>query len=275
MEKRVSISIVTPSFKQAGFIERTILSVANQQVDAIVEHRIVDGGSTDGTVEILEKYKHKILFTTESDRGMSDALNKGFSSCSGEILGWLNSDDQYLPGTLQKVADYFRANPDCQWLYGNCKMVDEHDREVRKWITAYKVRKSADFSFQRLLVENFISQPAVFFRRSALEQAGPIDLSLPTAMDYDLWLRMAKHSKPGYINDFLASFRVHRDSISARKFREQFEEQYQIHRRYDQKKTALFRHRTTILLIISVYSVFNMYFCAKDWIWRRLNTKRA
>jgi len=260
MTQICKISIVTPSLNQAAFIERTIRSVLTQQVDKSVEHIVVDGGSTDGTIEILERFSQNIRFTSETDRGMSDALNKGFSLCSGEIIGWLNSDDLYLPGTLQKVADFFSNHPDCMWLYGNCRMVDEHDNEIRKWITAYKIRKSAVFSFKRLLVENFISQPTVFFRRIALEQAGPVDINLPTAMDYDLWLRLAKLGKPGFINDFLASFRVHRGSISARSYRKQFEEQYLIHKRYDQNKLLLLKHRIMISLIVSVYSAMNLNF---------------
>ncbi len=267
MTQTHKISIVTPSLNQSEFIERTILSVISQQVNAEVEYIVVDGGSTDGTMKILERFSRVINFTSEPDNGMSDALNKGFSSSAGEILAWLNSDDLYLPGTLQKVVDYFNAHPDCLWLYGNCTMIDEADSEIRKWITSYKIRKSADFSFQRLLVENFISQPAVFFRRSAFEQAGAVDTSLPTAMDYDLWLRLAKLGKPGFINDFLASFRVHSGSISARSYRKQFEEQYQIHKKYDRKRLALLKHRLMILLIVSVYSLFNLYFCFKVWVW--------
>jgi GT2 family glycosyltransferase len=225
----------------------------------VVEHIVVDGGSTDGTLAILEKYHGNIRYTSESDRGMSDALNKGFKNATGEVIGWLNSDDIYLPGTLQKVSDFFRNNPGCSWVYGNCRMVDEEDREVRRWITAYKVWKSKDFSYNRLLVENFISQPAVFFRKSAIEEAGLLDVNLPTAMDYDLWLRLARIGKPGYINDFLAGFRIHRGSISARSFRKQFEEQYSIHLRYDRNKTRLFKHRMMISVIVTVYTMMQLF----------------
>ncbi len=253
------ISVVTPSLNQGGFIERTIQSVQNQIVDAEVEHIVIDGGSTDETLDILKGYGSKIRFTSGPDRGMSDALNTGFALCTGEIVGWLNSDDLFLPGTLQKVADYFSGHPDCLWLYGNCNMVEENDREVRKWITAYKVRKSARFSYRRLLVENFISQPSVFFRKSIFEKTGMLDINLKTAMDYDLWLRFSTLGKPGVIPDFLASFRVHQRSISARNIRKQFEEQYAIHQRYDQNKFRLFRHRTMIFLIVGVYTALHFF----------------
>jgi glycosyltransferase involved in cell wall biosynthesis len=251
----VKFSIITPSFNQAGYIGRTLDSVVKQQVNFPVEHLVIDGGSTDGTLAILEKYSGSIRYISEPDQGMQEALNKGFAIASGDIIGWLNSDDTYMPGALQKVADYFDRHPDCLWLYGNCRMVDENDHEVRKWITAYKNRLSGKFSYNRLLVDNFISQPAVFMRRHALESAGPIDPELPTAMDYDLWLRLAKLGFPGYLNENLACFRLHRQSISARNYRKQFEEQYQIHARYDHNLWRLMHHRIKIRLIVLIYGL--------------------
>ena len=252
------ISIVTPSFNQAGFIERTIQSVLKQQVDKEVEYIVIDGGSTDGTTDILKKFGERLRFTSGPDKGMSDALNQGFAMCTGEVIGWLNSDDLYIPGTLQTVAGYFTDHPDCLWVYGKCLMVDENDREIRKWITSYKARKAAVFSYRRLLVENFISQRSGFFRRSIFEKTGFLDINLKTAMDYDLWLRFARLGEPGVIHDFLASFRVHHQSISARNFRKQFQEQYSIHQRYDQNKFRLFKHRVMIFMIVGIYSLLQL-----------------
>jgi glycosyltransferase involved in cell wall biosynthesis len=253
------ISVVTPCFNQAGFIERTLDSVLGQQVEAPVEHIVIDGGSTDGTLDVLKKHAGSIRYISEADHGMQEALNKGFAMATGEIFGWLNSDDTYLPGALQKAATFFELHPDCMWLYGNCRMVDGQDREIRKWITAYKNRLSRNYTFERLLTENFISQPAVFMRRKALETVGPIDPGLPTAMDYDLWLRLAKLGKPGYINDDLACFRVHGQSISSRNYKQQFEEQYQIHARYDQSRMRLLKHRVKITLIVFIYSLMEVF----------------
>ena len=254
MSGKTTISIITPSLNQARFIERTIDSVLNQDVDFPVEYIVIDGCSTDGTIEVLRRYNGKIRVVSEPDRGMADALNKGVLMCTGEIIGWLNSDDTYLPGSLQKALSYFEHNPDCLWLYGNCHIVDDHDRKIRKWITAYKNRLSRKFSFKRLLIENFISQPAVFMRRKTLEEAGFIDQDLPTAMDYDLWLRLAKLGQPGYIDDYLACFRVHKDSISSMNYKDQFEEQYRIHKKYDQNPHLLLLHRIIIRLIVFIYS---------------------
>ena len=251
----VKFSIVTPTFNQAVYIERTLQSVLGQLVDREVEYLLIDGGSTDGTLDILEKYAGRIRMVSEPDRGMADALNKGFALCTGNVIGWLNSDDLYLPGTLQKVAAWFENNPGSGWVYGNCRMIDAQDRATRKWITAYKNHLSGKFSYERLLVENFISQPAVFMRREALQAAGPVDLDLPAAMDYDLWIRLAKLGKPGYIHDDLACFRVHDESISSLGYKAQFKEQYMIHKRYDQNRWRLMKHRVTIMGIVFVYSV--------------------
>jgi glycosyltransferase involved in cell wall biosynthesis len=258
MQERCKFSVVTPSFNQGDFLARTLHSVLDQKTDFLVEHIVVDGGSTDNTPDILKQHAGTIRFVSEPDRGMADALNKGFSMSTGEIIGWLNSDDTYLPGALQKASDYFDQHPDCLWLYGNCRIINDQDREIRKWITAYKNRKSRNFKFERLLLKNFISQPAVFIRRNALMRVGPIDLDLPTAMDYDLWLRLAKLGTPGYINDDLACFRVHQDSISSINYKAQFEEQYRIHQKYDRNRRLLFIHRINIRMIVFIYSLNNL-----------------
>ncbi len=258
MERAVRLSVITPSFNQVRFIERTLESVRHQVTNFEFEHIVVDGGSTDGTLAILEQNAGRIRYVSEPDQGMPDAVNKGIGMAQGGIIGWLNSDDLYLPGALQRAADFFDSHPGTGWVYGKCMMVDDQDHEVRKWITAYKNRGLRNYSYERLLTENFISQPAVFMRRDALEKAGPLDLSLPTAMDFDLWLRLGKLGDPGFINDYLSAFRVHPDSISAKGFREQFEEQYRVHLRYDQTPSLLRNHRIRIRGIVTAYSILRL-----------------
>ena len=257
MNKPARISVITPSYNQAEFIEKTILSVLRQQTDADVEHIVVDGASTDGTLDILNKYPGKVRWVSSHDRGQSDAVNKGIIMATGDIIGWLNSDDVYLPGALQKVMRHFDFYPECQWLYGQCNIIDVEDREIRRWVTKYKNFRIRKFNDRSLLLENCISQPAVFFRKSAFLAAGPLSLDLPFAMDYDLWFRFARQSWPGIIHDILASFRVHGNSKGNRNTREQFMEQYDIHKRHDQRRLFLFLHRAFVYATIFGYRMMS------------------
>ncbi|GEM_PF-510573 len=252
------ITIITPSLNQADFIERTIHSVLSQKGDFDLEYIVIDGGSTDGTVHLLEQYGDKIKWISERDNGQSDAVRKGIAMSSGEIIGWLNSDDVYLPGTLQKMADYFTMYPACQWLYGRCRIIDDDDHEIRRWITYYKNFMMRRFSYNKLLIENFISQPAVFVKRSLIEKEGFTDPSLNYVMDYDLWLRLARTIPPGIVNDYLACFRVHDQSKSRTHYRSQFREEYLTHKKYHQRKILLFLHRLNILKITGIYSIMNV-----------------
>lgn len=259
MANNYKISVITPSFNQANYIERTIKSVLSQEVNFDYEVIVMDGGSTDGTLDILEKYAGRIKWISAKDKGQSDAINKGIELSAGEIIGWLNSDDIYLPGTLQKVVNYFESHPRCQWLYGQCKIIDEDDQETRGWLTRHKERVSSNYRYERLLTENFISQPSVFIKKEALRASGPIDLSLHNAMDFDLWLRLGRQSEPGVMADYLACFRIHGKSKSTRNFIEQFHEQYAIHKKYDKKRSLLIIHKMKIYAIIAVYWIMEKF----------------
>ena len=229
----MQISIVTPSLNQGDYIERTITSVLNQKVDFDLEYWIIDGGSTDRTLNILKKkYQGKLQWISEKDRGQSHAVNKGFEQATGNIIGWINSDDMYEEGALQKVSEVFRNNPYCQWIIGRCRIIDADDRETRKVITSYKNKWMDRYHYNRLLVENFISQPAVFFRRSFLQEVGPLDESLHFTMDYDLWLRMGAKADPVVIPEYLASFRYHTVSKTKSQLEKSLAEVGQLCRRY-------------------------------------------
>ena len=255
MTEKIYLSIITPSYNQGEYIERTIRSVLQQEADFPFEYIVIDGGSTDGTRDILTRYNDRLHWISEKDQGQSDAINKGIRMAKGTVVAWLNSDDLYLPGTLQKVRNFFDARPDCQWVYGKCRIVDEQDQEVRKWITGYKNLFLDHYSFNVLLLENFISQPAVFFKKKAFDTVGPLALDLPYAMDFDLWIRLAKQFKPGYIDDYLAGFRVHSEAKSRLNSQQQFLEQYDIHKIHDQRKVLLFLHRLNIYRTISAYRI--------------------
>jgi glycosyltransferase involved in cell wall biosynthesis len=203
-----TLSVVTPSYNQAEFIETTIRSVLEESYPGI-DYLVMDGGSSDGTVEILRRYEDQLRFVSEKDGGQSAAVNEGFRRTSGEIIGWINSDDYYAPGALNFVGRYFADHPEVDWLLGRCPIIDRHGNEWRGWVTRYKEFFLHRYNYNRLIVENFISQPAVFFRRSLLERSGPLDPAYHCAMDYHLWLRMGALSRPAVIDRVLAYFRVY------------------------------------------------------------------
>ncbi len=207
-EERVKVTVVTPSFNQGSFIERTIESVLAQRGDFELEYLVVDGGSSDDTLSILRRHEGRLRFVSERDRGQSDAINKGFRMATGDVLAWLNSDDTYAEGALDAVVSALRRTG-ARWCFGECRIVDEDDREVRFAISRYKSWSSRRYSRTRLVGRNFIPQPATFFRKDLLAEVGPIDESLHFAMDYDLWLRFARVADPVFVPRTLASFRWH------------------------------------------------------------------
>lgn len=237
------ITVVTPSYNQGMYIEETILSVLSQKGDFQLEYMVFDGGSTDNTVEVLKKYEDRLQWISERDHGQSHAVNKGFIKATGDIVGWLNSDDIYEQGALQKVMSVFEGNNECQWVVGKCRIINEEGQEIRENITRYKDKWIDRYSYDRLLMENFISQPAVWFRKSFLDEVGPLDESLRYTMDYDLWLRMGRIKNPMIKDDYLASFRYYRDSKTGRELESSLRELERLSVRYSNgRKDIVFRN---------------------------------
>ena len=227
----MKISIVTPSLNQGEFIERTIRSILSQDGDFDLDYIIVDGGSTDGTLDIVRKYEDRLTLISGRDRGQSDAINKGFGMASGDILAWLNSDDTYEPGALSEVAERYRKH-EFEWCFGDCRNIDENDHEIRRFITRYKMFESRRYSLRRLLSKDFVSQPAVFFTKRVFQETGPLDLDLEYTMDYDYWLRIGKKYSPIYINRFLANFRWQEDSKNSRNYSKSAHEAYLVAKKH-------------------------------------------
>lgn len=209
------ISIVTPSFNQADFIEEALWSVKNQDYP-LAEHVVIDGGSTDGTVEILKHYSSQpgwghLHWFSESDHGQSDALNKGFRIVKGEIVGWLNSDDRYRSGCFEAVLEGVRKHETSDVLYGDCTWIDACGRVTR-------VRREIEFSnfilkYHRVL---FIPTASTFFRRHIFDEGGTLDGQFHYAMDYDFFLRLASRGyRFQHIPKLLADFRWHEKSKSS------------------------------------------------------------
>lgn len=214
----MKISIITPSFNCVKFLERTLESIHSQTGDFELEHIVYDGASTDGTVEILERWKDKLDYVSEPDRGQSHALNKGFAKATGDVAAWLNADDLYLPGALAKVAKTFSDHPETLWAYGKCLIMDENENEIRKPITWYKNTLLTRYSYTKLLFENYISQPSTFFSKKLLDRVGPLNEELHYAMDYDLWLRFGLLSAPVVVPEYLSAFRFYTDSKTGGSF---------------------------------------------------------
>jgi glycosyltransferase involved in cell wall biosynthesis len=201
----MKISIVTPSYNQGVFIERTLRSVAEQSGGEI-EHLVFDGGSSDETVEVLKAAQPPVRWVSEKDRGQTDAVNKGIRAGDGEIIGWLNSDDVYYPGAVERVLRYFAEHPEVDVVYG---MADHIDREDR----AFEDYPSAPWDLEALKERCFICQPALFFRRRVVERHGLLDESLNYCMDYEYWLRLGKAGvRFAYLEHKLAGSRLYADN---------------------------------------------------------------
>jgi glycosyltransferase involved in cell wall biosynthesis len=200
------VSVITPSFNQAAFLEQTLRSVLEQDYPNI-EYWVVDGGSSDNSVEIIKQYAPRLAgWVSEKDKGQADGVNKGFSKATGEIIGWLNSDDLYYPGAIAAAVEAFRLHPEASFVFSDVESIDEHGNP-------FNLMRYGDWKLQDLMTFRIIGQPGVFMRRVVLEQAGYLDLSYNYLLDVQLWLRMAAITEPFYVPGAVwAAARIHSDA---------------------------------------------------------------
>jgi glycosyltransferase involved in cell wall biosynthesis len=203
MNTKPLVSIVTPSYNQVQFLGKTIQSVLNQEYENL-EYIIVDGGSSDGSLELIKTFENNLSgWVSEPDSGQSEAINKGFELAKGDILAWLNSDDLYYPWAVKRAVEGLTSHPEVGMVYGDTDLIDEDGQVIGKF-------NAQQTNYQRLMRGGvYIPQPAAFWRAELYRQVGPLDPSLYFAMDYDLWVRFAKKAQILYMPDLWSSFRLH------------------------------------------------------------------
>lgn len=205
----LTVSVITPSFNQAAYLERAIRSVLCQEVPGL-EHLVFDGGSTDATQSVLEQHAADLRWVSEPDRGQAHAVNKGLRAARGEVIGWLNADDLYEPGAVRAVCELLEARPEVDVVYGQARYVDEAGRRVEPY-------RTEPWDLRRLQEFCFICQPAAFFRRRVLARYGFLDERLSYCLDYEYWLRLGMGGAQfAYLERLLAGSRLHPEAKTVR-----------------------------------------------------------
>lgn len=226
-----TISVITPAYNAAATLPEALESVRAQTV-APLEHVVVDGGSQDGTVELLRAAGESVRWVSEPDRGLSHAMNKGIAMARGDVIGELNADDRYFPETIALVIEAFERHPDAEWVTGRCPIIDGDGNEIRRPVTAYKNALLRRYSLPLYLTQNFVSAPATFFRRDVLQELGGFDERYRISVDYDLQLKFARRGDPVVLDRDLACFRMVEGTLSMSGFETQFREHAEQARRH-------------------------------------------
>lgn len=218
-KNKFTISIITPSFNQGGFIEETIRSVISQEGDFYLDYIIMDGGSADNSVEIIKKYEALLedkkwpvkcaginyRWVSKKDEGQAYAISKGFNMADGSVFAWLNSDDTYLPDAMNAVAEYFRAYPQTGMVYGKTYFTDKTGVVIGTYPTE-------PFNAKKLAMVTFMTQSSTFFTKKTYYEAGGLYTHLHYTMDFDFWVRVSKKFKIEYLDAFLSTYRLHAES---------------------------------------------------------------
>jgi len=233
------ISIVTPSLNQGQFLEECIKSILDQGYENL-EYIIIDGGSSDCSIDIIKKYKQFITYwVSEIDRGQSHAINKGFLRSTGDIVSWLNSDDLLAKGTLKKISNIFSEDNEIDMVYGDYYFVDNNGIPIKLW-TQLKYSSTALWSGY-----NFITQPGSFYKRKIIDEVGFLDETLHYLMDFDLYLKLdLKKTRIKYIPEVLSYFRLH-DGSKTSEFKNKFleEKEFIFNTKYQGMKLVPYKYR--------------------------------
>lgn len=248
------ISIIIPSYNQGKFIKQTIDSILNQTYKN-VEVLVIDGQSSDSTIEVLKTYGNQIFWISEKDNGQTDAINKGIKLAKGEVITYLNSDDYYLDGTLENIVNHFIENKNTLWITGDYIIVDEKGNEIQSLIAKYKKILRKFLSLNLLSILNPINQPSTFLTKKLIDKIGYFNDDLKYTMDYDYWLRAIKENKPMVLDQKFSAFRIHNNSKGGSMFINQFEEEMNVAEHYSRNILLLTLHKLHNFLIIFVYKL--------------------
>jgi len=255
------VSVVTPSFNQAAYLEDTLRSVLDQDYPRL-EYIVVDGGSTDGSLEIIRRYADRLAYwTSEPDAGQTEAINKGFARARGEILAWLNSDDVYRPGAVAEAVGFLQAHPDVGMGYGDAEYIDREGKVVGR----FPARQTSLRRLRQGYVH--IPQQAAFFRANLWRMVGPLDPTFYFAMDYDLWVRLAAVSRLRYHPRPWAGFRLHPDAKTLSAADRCWPEMLRVHRRDGGGRVSVLYAK--YLLRRTLEPVMPLRLRARMWVYRQ------
>ncbi len=261
MKKLPKISIVIPSYNKAKYIQETLESIVSQKYPNL-EVIVQDGGSTDGTLEIIKKYAKKyskiISWASKKDKGQVDAINKGLKKATGKIITYINADDVYKKGTLVNVGKYFSKNPNILWLVGRGRIINEKGKEVAKWVTAYKNLLLKINCYSLLLSINYLVQPSVFLSKRAYRKYGPFSGTKRFIMEYELWLKLGRVSMPRVLDKSLSYFRLSGENISSTSFKNTLEKDFEIVKKFTNNPLILVTHKLhNIGRVITIFFMNN------------------
>lgn len=240
------ISIVIPSYNKVKYIDRTLKSIVTQTYSNF-EVIIQDGGSTDGTLEIIKKYSNRYLkfirYESKKDKGQLDAINKGLKKAKGDIVTFINADDEYTEGAFESVVGHYIENPEALWFAGKGIVIDEKGFEIAKIATMYKNFLLLHNTYYMLLTTNFLMQPSIFLTRSTIKKYGLFTGTNFSVMEYDMWLKIGKDNRPVAINKVLSKFRMERNTKTATSAEVLLKEDERIINKYTRNKLILFLHK--------------------------------
>ena len=252
--KELKITIITPSFNQGKFIGQTIQSVLDQNCSNL-EYIVIDGGSTDNTLSILKKYSTRIKWISEKDSGQMEALNKGLKMAHGDIIAFINSDDYYLPETLNKIVKYFKEDTNLEVITGDYIIIDSQGKEIQTAVSVWKKILRKFHGFNTLCVANYINQPSTFWRKSVIDKIGYFNEELHYVFDYEYWLRILRAGITiSIVREKFSCYRIHSQSKGGSQYKKRSIEELAVQKKYNTNPIIYGLHILHNQLMVFIYN---------------------